>query len=89
MAVIAFYYLLRVGEYTYAAAKTKKLTTAFRVRDVTLWNNTIILDHSLPIETYYCVVPQQHSEFQTRKTANVTRQYITKQLLHPLAQLEH
>ena len=51
MAVIAFYYLLRVGEYTCTAAKTKKLTTAFRVRDVTLWNNTIILDHSLPIET--------------------------------------
>jgi hypothetical protein len=50
MALIAFYYLLRVGEYTHTPSTNKKLTQAFRIQDVTLWDNTTILDHSLPLE---------------------------------------
>jgi hypothetical protein len=50
MALIAFYFLLRVGEYTSTAKTTKKLTQAFRIQDVTLWDNNMILDHSLPLD---------------------------------------
>jgi hypothetical protein len=50
MALIAFYFLLRVGEYTSTAKTTKKLTQAFRIQDVTLWDNNTILDHSLPLD---------------------------------------
>jgi hypothetical protein len=50
MALIAFYFLLRVGEYTSAAKTAKKLTQAFRIQDVTLWDNNTILDHSLPLD---------------------------------------
>ena len=49
IAIIAFYYLLRVGEYTYTPTSTKKLTQAFRLQDVTLWDKHTILDHNLPI----------------------------------------
>ena len=50
MALIAFYYLLRVGEYTSSATNKTKLTQAFRLRDVTLWNDNTVLNPSLPIE---------------------------------------
>jgi hypothetical protein len=50
MALIAFYFLLRVGEYTSTAKTAKKLTQAFRIQDVTLWDNNTILDHSLPLD---------------------------------------
>jgi hypothetical protein len=45
MALIAFYYLLRVGEYTLSGIATTTLTQAFS------WDNTTILDHSLPLDT--------------------------------------
>jgi hypothetical protein len=48
MALIAFYYLLRVGEYTSSGTATTTLTQAFRLQDITLWDNTTILNHSLP-----------------------------------------
>jgi hypothetical protein len=50
MALIAFYFLLRVREYTSTAKTAKKLTQAFRIQDVTLWDNNTILDHSLPLD---------------------------------------
>jgi hypothetical protein len=50
MALIAFFYLLRVGEYTYTATTSKKLTQAFRLQDITLWDNNTILEQSLPLE---------------------------------------
>jgi hypothetical protein len=51
MALIAFYYLLRVGEYTLSGTATTTLTQASRLQDITLWDNTTILDHSLPLDT--------------------------------------
>jgi hypothetical protein len=48
IALIAFYFLLRVGKYTSTAKTARKLTQAFRIQDVTLWDNNTILDHSLP-----------------------------------------
>ena len=50
LALIAFYYLLRVGEYTSSGRTTTTLTQAFRLRDVTFWENNTILDHSLPLD---------------------------------------
>ena len=37
---VAFYYLLRVGEYTYLPPTRKRRTQQFRVRDVKFWRNT-------------------------------------------------
>jgi len=51
--LIAFYYLLRVGEYTYHNKKERRRTKQFRLQDVTLWENTNILDPDLPLETLY------------------------------------
>jgi hypothetical protein len=39
----AFYYLLRVGEYTYTSARAKRRTKQFRVRDVKFWKNGQVL----------------------------------------------
>jgi hypothetical protein len=50
MALIAFYFLQRIGEYTLTAKTAKKITQAFRIQDVTLWDNNTILDHSLPLD---------------------------------------
>ena len=50
MALIAFYYLLRVGEYT-REGNQRTRTQQFRISDITLWNNNIILDKSLPMES--------------------------------------
>jgi hypothetical protein len=36
---IAFYFLLRVGEYTYVSTKKRTRTIQFRVQDITLWRN--------------------------------------------------
>jgi hypothetical protein len=51
MALIAFYHLLRVGEYTSSGTGNTTLTHAFRLQDITLWDNTTILDQSLPLAT--------------------------------------
>jgi hypothetical protein len=37
LSTIAFYYLLRVGEYTFVKASKKRRTTTFRVKDVTFF----------------------------------------------------
>ena len=44
MALIAFYYLLRVGEYTYHRPSEKRRTQQFRVCNITFWCNTTKLD---------------------------------------------
>ena len=51
--LIAFYYLLRIGEYTYHNKKERRQTKQFRLQDVTLWENTNILDPDLPLATLY------------------------------------
>ena len=40
LAAIAFYYLLRVGEYTYRDEKKRTRTQQFRVKDVHFWTGT-------------------------------------------------
>jgi hypothetical protein len=88
MALIAFYFLLRVGEYTSTAKTTKKLTQAFWIQDVTLWDNNAILDHSLPLDALLnrcTAAPQRPSAFPIKRMANETKQSITKQHLPTLA----
>jgi hypothetical protein len=48
---ITFYNLLRAGEYISSGTGTTTLTQAFRLQDITLWDNTTILDQSLPLAT--------------------------------------
>ena len=43
----AFYYLLRVGEYTYLGTKRRRRTKQFRVRDTKFWKN----GHVLPLDS--------------------------------------
>jgi hypothetical protein len=47
--LIAFYFLLRVGEYTYANPTTKKRTHPITATDITLWCNSNILNPTLPL----------------------------------------
>jgi hypothetical protein len=47
--LIAFYFLLRVGEYTYANPTTKKRTHPITATDITLWCNSNILNATLPL----------------------------------------
>ena len=53
MTIIAFYFLLRVGEYTYHRPSEKRQTKQFRVSDIALWHNTTRLDPRLPLQTLY------------------------------------
>ena len=48
LAIIAFYYLLRVGEYTRHRVKDKRRTKQFRVKDIAFWHNDELLDPNLP-----------------------------------------
>ena len=49
-ALIAFYYLLRVGEYTYHRPSDRRRTQQFRAHDVAFWQDTTLLPHGLPLE---------------------------------------
>ena len=51
LCTIAFFYLLRVGEYTYSDPKQRRRTTQFRLKDIRLWSNSTILPHTLPLNT--------------------------------------
>ena len=48
LCLIAFYYLLRVGEYTYHNRNERRRTKQFRVCDVTIWKGTKRLNKNLP-----------------------------------------
>ena len=47
---IAFYYLLRVGEYTYSGANQKRRTTQFRVQDVIFRKGQHIIPNTAPLQ---------------------------------------
>ncbi len=46
LVIIAFFYLLRVGEYTTASNKKAKRTIALRDCDVRLWGKGQMIPHS-------------------------------------------
>ena len=48
LCIIAFFFLLRVGEYTYHKPTQCRRTTQFRVKDIKLWSGNFLLDKSLP-----------------------------------------
>ena len=52
LCTIAFFYLLRVGEYT-DSGKHNTRTHPFRVGDVTFWKNHKIIDNRLALATLY------------------------------------
>ncbi len=47
LVVVAFFYLLRVGEYTTSSSKHEKRTIPLRKCDVRLWKDGKLLDHGL------------------------------------------
>jgi hypothetical protein len=46
---IAFYFLLRVGEYTYTSKKAKTRTIQFRVQDITFWGINKPIPNTAPL----------------------------------------
>ena len=50
LAIIAFYFLLRVGEYTYHKKSDRRRTKQFRTNDIALWHNNTRLNPFLPEE---------------------------------------
>ena len=48
LVIIAFYFLLRPGEYTFSPPSERKQTIPFRHCDVYLWEHNRLLDASLP-----------------------------------------
>jgi integrase len=49
--MIAFFFLLRPGEYTMQSARTPTRTVQFRLMDVRFFKNGLILPHSAPLAT--------------------------------------
>lgn len=49
LATIAFFFLLRVGEYTMPAANRRTRTIQFRVRDVTFYKNNLVVPNTAPL----------------------------------------
>lgn len=49
LIVIAFFYLLRVGEYTMPAANRQTRTVQFRLQDVRFYKNGRLLAHTAPL----------------------------------------
>ena len=47
LCIITFYYLLRVGEYTWHRPSDNRRTQQFRVKDVTFWKKFQLLPHTL------------------------------------------
>ena len=48
LIVLAYFFLLRVGEYTRSARATR--TVPLRRQDVKLWRGTVLLDQTLPLQ---------------------------------------
>ena len=48
LSIIAFYYILWVGEYTCHKVKGKRRTKQFKVKDITLGHNNQLLSPNLP-----------------------------------------
>ena len=53
LTIIAFYFLLRPGEYTYSPPSERKQTIPFRHCDVYLWEGNKLLDPTLPLHVLY------------------------------------
>jgi integrase len=51
LITIAFFFLLRVGEYTFPKKNAKTRTVQFRRKDIRLWLNGRLLSHELPLHT--------------------------------------
>ncbi|KAG7353946.1 hypothetical protein IV203_003302 [Nitzschia inconspicua] len=51
LCTIAWFYLLRVGEYTQTTQTARQRKIQFRLKDVTLWNHTQVLHSTLPLQT--------------------------------------
>jgi hypothetical protein len=52
LATIAFYFLLRVGEYTFVRASKKRRTQTFQLKDVTFFDTDgVVIPNTAPLDT--------------------------------------
>ena len=51
LVAVAFFYLLRVGEYTEPYRNKRKRTIPLRRKDIRLWKNGVLLPHNAPLQT--------------------------------------
>lgn len=70
MVLIAFYYLLRVGEYTYHAPSDQRLTKQVTVADVTFWHHTTILPPTTPTVTLFHTCTAATLVFRNQKNGH-------------------
>ena len=90
MTIIAFYFLLRVGEYTYHRPSEKRRTKQFRVSDIALWHNTTRLDPRLPLQTLlYKLCTAAIMSISNQKMGNDLKAFIRKQSTMNFVQYEH
>jgi hypothetical protein len=73
MTLIAFYYLLRVGEYTREGNKCTR-TQQFQVQDITPWNKNTILDKTLPLSMLLTQCTAATMNIDNQKKGNGTSQ---------------
>ena len=51
LATLAFFFLLRVGDYTMPSSSRKMRTVQFRVVDVTLYRNGYVIPPTQPLDS--------------------------------------
>jgi integrase len=49
LIIIAFFFLLRVGEYTMPLGNRRTRTVQFRLKDVKFWKNGTVVAHTVPL----------------------------------------
>ncbi|KAG7338688.1 hypothetical protein IV203_037292 [Nitzschia inconspicua] len=89
---IAWFYLLRVGEYTQTIQTARQRTIQFRLGDVTLWNHTQVLHSTLPLQTLLsqCTAATLHISNQKNGRRNqVIHQEVTRDVTCPIDAIIH
>ncbi|KAG7360527.1 hypothetical protein IV203_035626 [Nitzschia inconspicua] len=88
LCTIAWFYLLRVGEYTQTTQTARRRTIQFRLEDVTLWNHTQVLRSTLPLQTLLsqCTAATLRISNQKNSRRNqVIHQEATRDVTCPIA----
>lgn len=82
MCLIAFYFLLRVGEYTYHPKSDRRLTKQFTVNDVALWNHTTLITPTSPTHLLYVQCTKATLSIQNQKNGKKNDSITVKALFH-------
>jgi hypothetical protein len=83
--LIAFYFLLLVGEYTYANPTPKKCTHPITATDITLWCNSNILNPKLPLHLLLQTCTQASINIRNQKNGKTNAILATRKSDCPIA----